>query len=130
MTEFYCGITLANFEPEEFHCPCCGAERMHPDTLVKLQQVRNEHGKPIGVIPGGGYRCENYDQSQSAHKEGRAVDLSYTRDDHFRLLRLAILHGFTGIGDKNKGGSYQMHVDDAEDIPGVRPRPWKWTYDT
>jgi hypothetical protein len=126
---FNCGISLINFSPREFFCPCCGVEKMNKTTLLRIQRLRTDYGNPIGVIKGGGYRCEKYERSgTSAHREGRAVDTAHPRADHFLLVDLAFKHGFRGIGDKNISGVYQLHIDDAEDIPVVRPRPWKWTY--
>ena len=125
---FHCGIELENFDPEEFFCPCCGIERMNEVTLIRHQMLRTDYGKPLGVVPGGGYRCSEYDKTNSAHKSGQAIDAQYPKSDHFLLVELAIKHGFTGIGDKNRYSGYQLHIDDADEIQGVRPRPWKWTY--
>lgn len=126
---FHCGIDLNDFEPWEFFCPCCGRERMEKKTLLRIQRLRTDYGKRLSVVKGGGWRCENYANSTtSAHHEGKAVDLGYPIGDHFVLVDLGFKHGFRGIGDKCKGGKYQLHLDDADEIPGVRPRPWKWTY--
>lgn len=133
---FHCGISIDNFEPEEFFCPCCGKERMHPDTLIKIEAWRKDYGKRISVALGGGYRCIDYAGSKtSAHHEGRAIDPLYPREDHDTLLGLGYKHGFTGKGDKNakdKDGihRWQLHLDDCFEIPGIRPRPWKWTYNS
>ena len=124
------GHKYDNFEPEEFHCPCCGVEKMAHSTMSKLEDLRHDYGKRISIMEGGGWRCGNYDNSNSAHKEGRAVDPSYPREDHFILLKLAFYYGFTGIGDKYNDGEYQQHWDDAGVIHGVRPRPRKWTYNS
>lgn len=126
---FHCGITLNDFEPHEFFCPCCGRERMNKQTLLRIQRLREDYGKPLIVIKGGGWRCENYEPSDtSAHREGRAWDPGYLREDHFLMVDLAFKHGFRGILDKNKGGRFQLHMDDADAIIGVRPRPYKGTY--
>ena len=127
--QFHCGIILENFEPYEFYCPCCNRERMDKQTLLRIQRFRTDYDKPLSVVEGGGWRCENYSSNgKSAHREGKAVDIGYPWDDHFMVVDLAFKHGFTGIGDKNKGGRYQLHMDDADAIPGFRPRPRKWTY--
>lgn len=126
---FHCGITLKNFEPEEFLCPCCGRERMDKQTLLRIQRLRSDYDKPLSVVKGGGYRCAEYEKSNtSAHREGKAVDLGYPIEDHFVMVDLGFKHGFRGIGDKCKGRKYQLHLDDADAIEMVRPRPWKWTY--
>ena len=122
------GDLTKNFSADEFLCPCCGESCMHPSFMARLQNLRSEYGKPLGIVEGGGFRCAEYDKSKGAHPEGRAADLTYPREDHFLLLSLALKLGFTGIGDKNRDGKFQLHVDDAQAIQGVRPRPWKWTY--
>ena len=129
------GHRYDHFEPEEFHCPCCGKEEMQHSTMSLAEEVRHRYGKPLRIPEGGGWRCDDYDSTYSAHKDGHGIDASYPREDHFTLLKLAFEVGFTGIGDKNirdEDGNprWQMHWDDAPDIPGKRPRPWKWTYDT
>jgi hypothetical protein len=126
---FHCGIDLKDFEPYEFFCPCCDRERMNKQTLLRIQRLRTDYGKPLTRIPGGGWRCESYESSEtSTHREGKAWDPGYPIHDHFLMVDLAYKHGFRGIGDKCKGGRWQLHLDDAEEIIGVRPRPWKWTY--
>jgi hypothetical protein len=132
ISQFKCGVELKNFSLKtdpHLLCPCCARERLKKSSLMRLQRLRSLYGKPIGIIEGGGYRCESYTSSEiSAHHSGHAFDLAYPREDHWLLLSLAMQVGFTGIGDKNKKGRYQLHLDDAPDIPHQRPRPWKWTY--
>jgi hypothetical protein len=129
MTTFHCGITLKNFKPHEFFCPCCGREEMNKQTLLRIQRLRSDYGEPLKVVKGGGWRCKDYERSDtSAHREGRAVDFGYPQGGHFLMVDLAFKHGFRGIGDRCQGRKYQLHMDDAEAILGIRPRPWKWTY--
>jgi hypothetical protein len=58
---------------------------------------------------------------------GVAVDPGIPRADMFTVLKIAIELGFTGYGLKQKGGRWQMHLDDYEG-DAKRPRPWLWTY--
>ena len=122
------GDLTDNFSAYEFECPCCGQSDMHPGTLARLQLLRDDYGKSMSFVEGGGYRCKDYDSKSGAHFQGRAVDPAPPKADLYPLMALAIKHGFTGIGIKNKGGRWQLHLDDCEDQPGVRPRPWVWTY--
>jgi hypothetical protein len=126
---FHCGIELETFMPNEFVCPCCGEERMQKETLQKLQRLRNWLSKPMRIVEGGGYRCPQYETSQhSAHREGRAVDPGIQREDLYVAIQLGMSVGFKGVGVKNKDGRWQLHLDDAANLPGIRPRPWMWTY--
>lgn len=123
------GDLTTNFDKKEFACPCCGKAEMHGRTVSRLQAVRDAYGKPIGIVTGGGYRCSNYSTSHfSAHNTGEAVDLNIPVADLYKVLSLSIGAGFTGIGIKNKNGKWQLHIDDARELPGIRPRPWVWTY--
>ena len=47
----------------------------------------------------------------------------------FRLVRLALLLGFTGIGIRQRGdnGRRYVHIDDLDQAPGI-PRPLIWSY--
>lgn len=118
-----------NFHSNEFVCPCCGQAEIDQKSIERLQMLREVYGKPLGIVEGGGYRCDLYGGAgYSAHKEGKAFDLSYPKADHYELVMLAFNMGFTGIGDKNKDGKFQLHIDDAEPIPGKRHRPVKWSY--
>jgi len=102
---------------------------MQLHTLRRLQALRTRYGQPIHIVEGGGYRCANYDSNEhSAHREGRAIDPAIPREDLFRVIELAQRVGFKGIGVKNRNGRWQLHLDDAPNLPGIRPRPWIWTY--
>ena len=100
---------------------------MDPGFIKRLQALRTEWGEPIRPVLGGGYRCRVYGGETSAHTEGRAIDPDVGREDYHSFLEHALYYGFTGIGVKQKGGRFQMHIDDAESKEG-RPRPWVWTY--
>ena len=101
---------------------------MHPEFIGRLQALRTEWGEPFSPVRGGGYRCADYGRPTSAHAEGRAIDPNIGRADYFRFMEFAFYYGFTGIGVKQKPDGFQLHIDDAEALPG-RPRPWVWTYD-
>jgi hypothetical protein len=100
--------------------------------VQKLQMIRDDVGIPLGIVEGGGYRCDVYDKTISAHKEGHAADLDVHYRHYYAVIKAAMKVGITGIGVKNKGSGknkrFQIHLDDAEEVTGVRPRPWVWTY--
>ena len=121
------GDLTINFSASEFECPCCGKSVMNMNTITRLQSLRSEYYKSIRPVEGGGYRCEAYDGKKGVHTMGRAIDPGIPREDMYEFLALAIKHGFTGIGLKQKKGKWQMHIDDYEG-DAIRPRPWIWTY--
>ena len=66
-------------------------------------------------------------KSAGAHSTGQACDILIERADAFKLLSLAFLVGFTGIGVSQKGGARFLHLDTIESSP-ARPRPTIWSY--
>ena len=103
--------------------------------LNRLQEIREEYGKPMRV--NSGFRCKNHDALQSSspnagngpHTTGRAIDIGVSGSDALVLVELARGYGCTGIGIKQSGphASRFLHMDDLEN--GVSgPRPWIWSY--
>lgn len=68
---------LANFNINEFKCPCCGKILINKAVLYNIQALRHYLG--TSVIITSGYRCNKYNikvggVSNSRHKEGKAID--------------------------------------------------------
>ena len=127
---------LAHFKEEEFLCPCCREERMDPDFLLTLDDLRHRLGFPLVVT--SGYRCPVYNKSISStgltgpHTTGRAVDLALFGSQAFHLLRQVTLGGWmSGIGLRQHGAHERrfIHIDNLETEDG-RFRPTVWTYDS
>ena len=117
-----------SFTEKEFACPCCGQCDMDPKFMVRLQSFRDMLDIPFSPVKGGGYRCASYNGSATgSHVEGKAVDPDFGKEHYHAAMYAAMYHKFTGIGLKQKG-KFQFHMDTAKNIPGVRPRPWVWTY--
>lgn len=122
------GDLSENFDSVEFVCPCCGRADMDLGFITRfLQPLRHEYGKPIKIVPGGGFRCVSYDGKNGTHTEGRAVDVGCPQEDYPWLIEAAFYYGATGVGVKSRMGQFQLHLDTGESKPG-RPRPWIWTY--
>lgn len=71
-----------NFYSTEFDCGCndpeCKWTKINIEHIKKLQEKRDQWGKPIKIT--SGYRCEKYNKavggaSKSRHKEGDATDI-------------------------------------------------------
>lgn len=122
-------VLYPNFSETELRCKHTRQCAMHPDFMARLQKLRTTFGKPM--IISSGYRhpthpVEARKASPGAHALGRAVDVAVEREDAYRLVAFALMHGFTGIGVKQKGGGRFIHLDDVP--PGVLPRPTIWSY--
>jgi len=123
------GDLTEHFDSSEMKCPCCGKADMNLGSVRRLERVRVKSGVPMPIVVGGGYRCYVYGGSMtSAHNEGKGFDLGIAAEDYHAVMKAAFAEGFTGIGVKNKGGKFQLHLDDAEELRGVRPRPCVWSY--
>lgn len=102
---------------------------MHPDFMARLQRLRTAYGKPMKIT--SGYRdpthpIEAKKAVPGAHASGRACDVAIRGAEAVELLKLALEHGFTGIGVQQKGEGRFLHLDDIED--GSQPRPMLWSY--
>lgn len=119
------------FNPAEFMCKCCGANKMDAVFLTELDELRHRCGFPLSVT--SGYRCSKHNQEVSTtgpngpHTTGRAADLGVRGAQALEVIRQAQLMGFTGIGVQQKGAARFIHLDNLPNSPG-QPRPTIWSY--
>lgn len=113
-----------DFPHGELSRVCGGGVRMDPAFMDRLQELREEFALPMVLT--SAYR----EGDPNAHGFGRAVDVGISGAVARRLVALAVIHGFNGIGMRQHGRHDKrfVHLDDLEGAPG-RPRPWIWTYD-
>jgi zinc D-Ala-D-Ala carboxypeptidase len=98
----------SNFTNTELSCHCgCGVNLMSVPFVGLLQKIRDNYGKPMIVT--SAYRCKAYNDSipgaapESWHCKGLAVDIACQSPlDRYRLIKLAIDFGITGIGVSSK----------------------------
>ena len=118
-----------NFSEKELACRCpCGQADMSPDFMMMLQSLRSAARMPLRVT--SGYRCADHNTAVGggpAHVLGRAADIAVSRGDAYTVLKLALLHGFTGVGIKQHGDSRFLHLDNLTDREAV-PRPTIFSY--
>jgi len=120
-----------HFSLRELQCRCCGRMGIDQDFLNRLEDLRTAYGKPM--IINSGYRCPDYnDRISSTGRTGPhtvgAVDVRISGAEAHRLLHLAMIVGFTGIGIKQHGpmaGRF-IHLDNL--TTHDKPRPRVWTY--
>jgi uncharacterized protein YcbK (DUF882 family) len=117
------GDLSKNFSRLEIMCPCsCGADKISPVLIEKLQKVRNIIGRPIIIT--SGVRCEFYNASlknssmNSSHIPdsyglGQAVDISCTTSKHrYELIQVAQkFFNRVGISGGSYGGFVHLDVD-------------------
>ena len=95
--------------------------------MGKLQALRTAYGKPMRIT--SGYRCPQHPieakkAAPGSHASGCAVDIGVDGQDAYRLLKLAFVAGFNGIGVNQKGAGRFIHLDTLESAP----RPNVWSY--
>lgn len=120
------------FTEEEMRCKGTGECNMDEEFMRKLIRLREDYGKPM--IVSSGYRDISYNTviggaRNSAHIYGKAVDILCHSNNAFTLTRLAMMHGFTGIGVSQRGPVEKrfIHIDIMENS-GETPRPTIWSY--
>lgn len=117
-----------HFKKDELACKCgCG---MLPEQsfMDKVEKVRVRYGKPLPVNSAA--RCPDHNARVSGtgrdgpHTTGRAIDLGVRGVDAYRIVRIAMEEGFTGIGVSQKGATRFIHIDDCAN--DKRPNVWSY----
>lgn len=121
------------FTKLEMQCRCgCGALPM-VKFMRKLDTIRGLAGFPF--IVSSGARCAAYNATvsgsakDSPHTWLRAADILIAGEKAYILVKLAISHGFTGIGVSQTGDVRKrfIHLDDLEsDAKHFRPLIWNY----
>ena len=119
-----------NFSEAEFRCRHTGKCHIEPSFLDALQALRTEYGRPVVIT--SGYRhpshpVEAVKADPGAHSFGLAADISVRGADCHAMLKLAMAHGFTGIGIAQRGEVRFLHLDMMRP-GGSLPRPNVWSY--
>lgn len=103
------------FHPNEFiRCnPPCKKSDMHPETLARLNRMREIAGIPL--VLNCAYRSPEHDRAKGrsgtgAHTLGRAVDIRCNAPaTRYKIITAAIEAGFTRIGVADTF----IHLDDS-----------------
>ena len=104
-----------NFTEQEFDCKHTGLNFMQPDFMQKLQSLRTEYGKPMKIT--SGYRDATHPQeikkaAPGQHSQGLAADIACTATEAHQIVKLAMKHGFTGVGVSQRNGIPRfIHLD-------------------
>lgn len=114
-----------NFSKREFDCKHTGRNRMNTEFMDKLQALRTEYGRAMIIT--SGYRDPSHPvEARKAvagtHSQGIACNIACNGPGCYLILKLALKHGFTGIGINQKGASRFIHLDIRKTTPTV------WSY--
>lgn len=118
------------FTSEEMACRHTGLEKMDPEFMELLTDLRVAYAKPMRVT--SAYRhpthpAEAKKSVSGAHSTGKAVDIAVDRGDAWELVHLAMAMGFQGIGVQQKGSGRFIHLDMCTEKEG-KVRPTIWSY--
>lgn len=119
-------VNMRYFSYSEFDSPdeVGSGQKMHPDILQMLDEVRDKFDKPIRI--NSGYRTEKHNDKvggtpNSSHIRGLAVDIACGSSvDRYHLLNCLLDVGFNRIGIANSF----IHVD----IDQEKAKDVIWTY--
>lgn len=118
-----------NFSKHEFDCQYTGENKMRPEFLELLQQIRTTYGKPMPIS--SGYRdfthpIERAKEKFGTHTYGVAADIAVSGEDAMELFTIAFGYGIRRLGLCQKGSTRFLHIDigDRE----LRFPPALWTY--
>lgn len=107
------------FSRQELACRHTGRCEMDPAFMRMLDKLRDEYALPMVVSSGFRDPSHPSEAGKAApgwHTKGRAVDILVHGAHAHRLVKLALLHGFTGIGISQRGaheGRF-IHLDNRE----------------
>ena len=89
-----------NFSYEELACQHTGTINLSKDFLIELQKLREAVDMPLTIT--SGYRCSEHPiearkSTPGQHNKG-AVDIAAQGSSAIHILKVALDHGWTGIG--------------------------------
>ena len=114
------------FSRRELECRHTGLVAMDEQFMYRLDDLRQRFGKPLKLS--SAYRDVTHpaEAGKSApgwHTRGQAVDILVHGQDALRLLNLALVGMFKGVGIQQKGNLETRYIHlDGRDIPAI------WTY--
>ena len=112
-----------NFAASEFDCRHTGKNFMGSVFMRALQELRYKYYRPrvsTSVYRDITHPVEACKQVPGYHNKGVAADIACTSDQAYALIKLAIKHGFTGIGVCQNGKRDRfIHLDMRETTPVV-----------
>lgn len=104
------------FKASEFACRETGKEGVKPEFMDRLLALRLAWGKPMIIT--SGYRSPEHSREKKKarpgpHTTGLACDVAIGPGaDVWDFVKLAMEHGFTGIGVSQKAGLPRfIHID-------------------
>lgn len=104
-----------NFKKEEMSCRETKENDMQKEFMDKLQELRNRLGFPLIVTSGFRsvkHSIEAKKPKGGMHTKGLACDIKCHSNTAYKIVKVALELGFTGIGINQKGATGRfVHLD-------------------
>lgn len=104
-----------NFTKEEMSCRETGENLMQKEFMDKLQELRNRLGFPLVITSGFRsvkHSVEAKKPKGGMHTKGLACDIKCHSNTAYKIVKVALEIGFTGIGINQKGATGRfVHLD-------------------
>lgn len=118
-----------NFSKTEFDCKHTGKNRMRPEFMERLQQIRKAYGQPMRIT--SGYRdplhpIEARKAKPGEHSYGVACDVAVDGLDAMDLIVIAYGHGIRRIGVKQNGSGRFIHLGMGDKDLHFKPTIWSY----
>lgn len=101
------------FSKKEFDCKVTGENRMRPDFMDLLLDIRKTYNKPMIITSGyrgKGHPIESSKQYPGEHTYGIAADIAVQGRDAMDLLAIAYHCGVRRIGVQQQGSGRYLHL--------------------
>ena len=120
-----------NFQKYEFDCKHTGENKMRPEFLDILQQIRTTYQKPMEIT--SGFRHWTHPEEikkdkPGAHTYGVAADIQCYGQEAMDLQVIAYGYGIRRIGLHQRGpvdGRF-LHIDMADKLAGFPSALWTY----
>ena len=117
------------FTEAEFDCKHTGKNKMRPEFMDRLLQIRKTFNKPMVIT--SGYRHETHPIEAAKpfsgeHSYGVACDIAIHGLDAMDLMVVAYGHGIRRIGVSQKGGSRFLHLGAGDNELGFPSSMWSY----
>lgn len=101
------------FTKAEFDCKHTGKNKMRPEFMDRLLDIRKAYNKPMIIT--SGYRHETHPvearkSNAGEHTYGLACDIAVRGTDAMDLMVIAYGHGIRRIGVSQKGSGRFLHL--------------------
>lgn len=118
-----------HFRLIEFQCRCCGCVKLHPELLVKLENLREAWGSPLLLT--SGFRCAQHNRKvdgaeSSLHLLGQAADIVVPEANQREFAEAAEKEGFDQVVPYGKRNFVHLGIFGNDERVSLPVDQHKW----